>query len=370
MTKRPVLHLLLLLPLFVACGRPASRSADAPAPETVRVPIAVAARATVPATVELSGTVEAERSTAVSSRVVALVTAVHADLGELVRAGQPLVSIDPTAAEGQLAQAEGALAQARAGFALAERNFARFEALAATAAASELELDAARMQRDQALGAVDQAQGAVAAARSVARESRVVAPYAGRIAARSVEVGDLAAPGRPLLTIESATGRRLRVAVPERLAAGASLAIGSRIAVALDARPDLGRFEGVIAELGPGPDPLTHAVTVKVDLAAPAVGEIDAGAAGRAWIPTGERTQVTVPAEALIESGGLTLVVVRDADGRAASRAVTIGERRADGSVEILSGLTGGESVALGLSAAPRAGTRIEPGAANGGAQQ
>jgi RND family efflux transporter MFP subunit len=355
---------ILLGLLGTACGQPSSDTASAPASETVRAPLAQVERVVLPATVELSGSVEAERTTAVSSRVVALVTGVYADLGDLVRAGQPLLSIDPTAAEGQVAQAEGALAQAQAASTLAERNLARFEALAKSAAASELELDAARMQRDQAQGAVDQAKGAVAAARSVAKESRVVAPYAGRVAARSVEVGDLATPGRPLMTIESATGRRLRIAVPESLAAAATLKPGTPIAVALDARADPGRFEGTIVEIAPGPDSATHTVTAKIDLGALEVG---AGAAGRAWIPAGERAQVLVPARALVESGGLTLVVVREADGRAASRVVTVGERRSDGKVEILSGLAGGESVALGLSSAPHAGSRIE--ASEGGAQ-
>jgi hypothetical protein len=162
------------------------------------------------------------------------------------------------------------------------------------------------------------------------------------------------------MTIESAAGRRLRIDVPERLAIAAALAPGGAVTVALDARPDLGRFEGRIAELAPGPDPVTHAVTVKIDLGTPA-GEIAAGAAGRAWIASGERARVSVPANALIESGGLTLVVVRDAEGRAASRVVTTGERASDGTVEILSGLAGGEDVALGLAVAPGAGSTIEP---------
>ena len=350
---------LLLAPGLVAaaCGRPPESAPATPVADTVRAPLALAERVAGSATVELAGAVEAERATAVSSRVVALVTGVHVRMGELVRTGQTLVTIDPTAAEGQVTQAEGALAQATAALALAERNHERFRALAATDAASELELDFARMQHEQARGAVDQARGAVEAARSVARESRVVAPYAGRIVARSVEVGDLAAPGRPLVQIESERGRRLVVAVPERLAAAAGLATGARVAVALDARPDLGRFEGELVELSPGPDPGTHAFTAEISL-----GELEvaSGAAGRAWIAAGERERVLVPAEAVVESGGLELVVVRDDEGLARSRVVTTGERAADGRIEILSGLAGGESVALGLSAAPRSGARIE----------
>jgi RND family efflux transporter MFP subunit len=350
---------------LAACGR--SREVAQPAePSPITARLAVAERVTADERTGFAGTVAAERSTAVSSRVMAMVTAVHVDLGDTVAAGQPLLSIDPTAAQGQVSQAQGGLAQAEAALTLAKRNLERFEALAATQSASALELDMARMQHDQAAGAVKQARGAVEAASSVARESRVVAPFAGRVAARLVEVGDLAAPGRPLVMIESSVGRRLIVAVPETVAGTAALAAGSTVTVTIDARPDLGEIAGRLAELSPGPDPVSHSYTAKIDL--PAV-DLPAGAAGRAYLATGRRDTVRVPRAALIESGGLTLVVVRDEAGRAQSRVVRTGAvsgspgAAADAAapVEILSGLAGGESVALGLAVAPPAGTRIDP---------
>ncbi len=382
--------------VLAACGRHAAAPAPAEAPPlTVRV--AVAERGAADRRIELAGTVEAETSAAVSSRVAAMVTAVHVALGDEVRAGQTLISIDPTAAEGQAAQARGGQTQAAAALALAQRNFERYQALAATQSASPLELDLARTQLEQAKGAVEQAKGAVAAAQSVARESRVVAPFAGRVAARLVDVGDLAAPGRPLVMIESTRGRRLVVAVPETLARQAALAPGGALAVTLDADGGGQEIAGRIAEISPGPDPGTHSYTVKIDLP-PSAGategaghavptgaagrgaptgaasrsvptgaagrSVPTGAAGRAWLPTaasvGQADVVRVPRTALIESGGLTLVVVRDAEGRAQSRVVTVGDIGADGRAEILSGLAGGESVVLGLSAAPAAGTRLE----------
>ena len=348
----------LLAITLVACGGD-DGAAPAAEPAAVSARFTVAERVDTDRRTELAGTVAAEKSTAVSSRVMAMVTAVHVQMGDEVRAGQTLISIDPSAAEGQAAQARGALTQAEAALALARRNHERFQALAATQSASELEVDLARMQFAQAEGAVEQAQGAVAAAQSVARESRVVAPFSGRVAARLVEVGDLAAPGRPLAMIESRDGRRLVIAVPETVAQSAALEPGAPLAVTLDAQPALGEIAGRVAEVSPGPDPATHAYTVKIDLPLPAGAEIAAGAAGRAFLPGGRRDAVRVPREALIESGGLTLVVVRDDAGRAQSRIVTLGDVAADGRVEILSGLAGGETVALGLAAAPPAGAAL-----------
>lgn len=355
--KKTVIPILpgLLLAALAACGDPPHESPE-PARPVVRARSAEAVRAEIPILIELQGVVEAERIAAVSARVMATVTGVHAQAGDRVRPGQLLLTIDAEAAQGQVSQARGALAQARAALALAERNHQRFQALAAADAASALEVEMARMQYEQALGAVEQAEGAVAAASSVAGDSRVVAPFAGRVARRMVDVGDLAAPGRPLLLIESEGGRRLALPVPESVVAAAGLEVGSALAVTLDSHPHLGEMAGTVVEMTPGADPTSHSFDVKVALAVP---DLATGAAGRAAIAVGRRESVTVPAAAVLRHGGLELVVVA-VDGRTSSRAVTTGQETGQGSVEILSGLAGGERVLVGLEALPPAGSPVE----------
>jgi len=350
-----------------ACGRQEPEKA---APPRVSVRLTAAQRVTERQRIEIAGNVEAERSAAVSSRVMAMVTAVHVQVGDSVRSGQVLISIDPTAAQGQVAQARGALAQAEAGLALAQRNHERFQALAATQSASALEVDMARTQYEQAKGAVEQARGAVAAASSVARESAVTAPFAGRVASRLVEVGDLAAPGRPLATLESLAGRRVVLAVPEGLVHGAGLVAGASVPVRIDARADLGELIARVVEVTPGPDPVTHSYTVKLAIEAVAnqpgadgaagLMQVPSGSAARAFLSASSREAVLVPRAAVIDRGGLWLVVLRDGDGRAQTRAVTLGDSWPDGRVEILSGLQGGERLALGLAAAPPAGALLD----------
>jgi RND family efflux transporter MFP subunit len=347
---------LALALLAAGCGRPATETGEI-AREPIRAALAQAERRQLPERVPLAGTVEAGRQAAVSARVMAQVTAVHVAPGDPVRRGQLLAEIDPQAARGQLAQAEGALAQARAALALAERNHRRFAALAERDAASPLEAETARWQYEQARGAVGEAEGAVAAAGSVAADSRVVAPFAGRVAGKLVEVGDLAAPGRPLLILESEGSRRLAILVPESLAAG--LALGAAVEVTIDARPELGLLSGTVAERAPA-DPGTHTIAVKLELP---VGDLATGTAGRAWIPAGSREAVVVPEAAVIRQGGIDLVVVVDGEGRAASRAVSLGALLPaglpEGRWEVLAGLAGGETVALGLAGAPPLGTPV-----------
>lgn len=346
---------LALAALAVLAGCRGSRGSDVePPPITAR--LATARKLDVPDRSTLYGTIEAERVAAVSSRVAGNVLAVRVRTGDRVAAGAVLVEIAAETPRGLESQARGALAQARAALSLAERNHARFSALAASGAASPLELDLARLQLDQAKGAVEQGRGALEAAAAVARESRVVSPFSGRVVARLVEAGDFAAPGRPLVTLESETGRRLVVAVSESLVAASGLAVGRTLPVSVDAHP--GTRLGTVVEMSPGADPASHAWVAKLRL------EDDttpSGLAGRAWLDAGSRPAVVVPRPAVLAVGGLSMVVTRDAAGRARSRAVTLGAER-DGSVEVLSGLAGHEEVLVGLASIPRDGTPVRPG--------
>jgi RND family efflux transporter MFP subunit len=343
----------LALALLVACGGSPRDDANAPLPP-VRGRVVRAERLRCPQTVALQGTVEAQRQAALSARVMAVVREVRVKVGDRVMAGQPLLVLDPQVAQGQLGQAQGALAQAEASYALAARNLERYEGLAKVNAAAPLEVDMARTQVAEAIAAVAQARGAVEAARGIAGDAQVVAPFAGRVARRLVEVGDLAAPGRALLVVESEGSSRLRLAIPESLMARAPLAIGAPVSVALDAEASGAPIAATVVELTPGADPASHSFEVLLALARP----VPSGAAGRAALPAGTRDVVALPADAVVVQGGLQLVVLVE-QGRTGTRAVTTGAPLGDGRVEVLSGLAGGETVLAGLAALPPAGSPV-----------
>lgn len=356
MTSRKTLSLVTLTVAgslaLAACGG-GHKAGEAAAPAPVSAAIAKAESREIPQRIELSGSVEAGETAMVSSRVMASVVAVPVKEGDLVAKGQLLVQIDPQTAQGQEAQARGALAQAKAAYALAERNYGRFQALQKSGSASDLELDMARMQYEQAKGAVEQATGAVEAASSVAKESRVVAPFAGRVARKMVDAGDLAAPGRPLVAVESTAGRRLAVAVPESVAVAAKLRPGAKLPVTLDALPGKS-LEGRVVEMSPGADPASHSFAARIEIGA----DVPTGVTGRAVVETGRRKAIVVPASAVLPQGGMSLVVVKDEKGKARSRAVTLGARDGD-AVEVLSGLKGGEELLVGLAQAPADGADV-----------
>lgn len=345
-------HPIAILALSAAACGGRHESKEAP-PAPVTAVVVTAEAVDLADRVELYGTVEAAKTAAISSRVMANVVAVPVKPGDFVSPGDVLVEIDPATTQGQESQAKGALAQARAALALAERNYQRYQALATSGSASELELDMARMQYEQAKGAVQQGEGAVESASSVARESRVTAPFAGRIAARMVEPGDFAVPGRPLVTLESAVGRRLVVPVPASTAAASGLRTGQHVAVRIDGAA--AEITGVVVEMSPGADPASHTFAAKIELP----GEpLATGLTGRAFLDAGKRKTVLIPEGAVLANGGLPMVVVRDVDGKARSRAVTTGGLR-DGKIEILSGLSGGEKVLVSLRTLPADGAAV-----------
>lgn len=323
--------------------------------EPVPVTVVGVERATAGQAIDVRGIVQPARVANVSSRAMGPVVAVHVTAGSAVDKGQELLEIQPEAAEGQLAQTEGALAQAKAAHALAERNYGRFEALHAEGAASDLELDMARMEFDRALGAVEQAEGAVEAAASVAGESVVRAPFSGRVVETLVELGDLAAPGRPLVRVESTEGQQIWLTVRE--ADIGRVKLGQSLGVTIDARPDVGVIDGTVDETAPSADPATHTFTVKVGLPGTT---LPTGLSGRARIAGDLTDRLVVPASAIHRRGGLELAVVRSEDGTARTRAVTTGRTLDDDRIEVLSGLDEGDKIVIDVPGPLADGTPLE----------
>jgi RND family efflux transporter MFP subunit len=355
-TRNFVTVLLSATVLTVATGCGHHEAEQSPASfEPVPVTVAAVERTTAGQTIQVRGIVQPARVANVSSRAMGPVVAIHVAAGSAVSKGQQLLEIQPETTEGQLAQASGALSQAEAARSLAERNHRRFEALHAEGAASDLELDMARMEHERAQGAVEQAQGAVRAATTVAGESIVRAPFSGRVVDTLVEVGDLAAPGRPLVRVESTGGQQFWLTVRE--ADIGRLSLGQSLAVTIDARPDLGVLDGTVEEIVPSADPTTHTFTVKVGLPGSA---LPTGLSGRARIAGDMTDRLVVPTSAIHRRGGLELAVVRSEDGTARTRAVTTGESLDGDRIEVLSGLDEGEQIVVDIPGPVADGTPLE----------
>ncbi|PYT21684.1 MAG: efflux RND transporter periplasmic adaptor subunit [Acidobacteria bacterium] len=333
-----------------------------------------------PEVYEAMGTVRARTAAVLSSKVMGYVHEVHANIGDHVGAGQLLVVLDAADLEASyqradagreearsaIPEAENGIAAARANLELARATFKRMSDLFASKSISNQEYDQAvarlkaaeaanataeskRVQLTCRIAQADQERSAADVQRGYAQ---LRAPFAGVVTAKSVEPGNLATPGAPLLTIEREEAYRLEVPVEEsRLAIIRS---GSKVTVTLDA---LGRtIEANIGEVVPLVDAASRAYLVKIGL--PAIPQLRSGIFGRARFLVGSRTVLAVPSSAVLDRGQVQSVYTVENDA-ARLRIVTIGRKIAD-RVEVLSGLNAGERALSPIPVELAEGARVE----------
>jgi len=337
--------LLSLLAGALACGRGGeSAPISSVAGPLAAVPAVRIAPASERQAYRAAGTVRVSRRAELSTRVMGRVERVAVRAGDAVRAGQVLVTLDRASLEAGRRQAQAAL-----DFATVQLH--RMERLQADSAVPQAQLDAARSAQAQAAAQVH-------AAESELTYASVTAPFDGIVTTRSVEVGDVAAPGRPLLVVEDRTAREIVVGVPDDLAR--RLHPGQTVAVSAGTGDR--RFNARILSVVAGADPASR--TVEVRLSGPP--DLSSGVAAVAEFPGDEHSARLVPGTALVRRGQLTGVFLFTADSTLRLRWVRVGRETA-GSIEVLSGLEDGDLVALNASQA-RDGLPARPVLPTGGA--
>ena len=181
------------------------------------------------------------------------------------------------------------------------------------------------------------AVAAEAEAKTMLDYTEIVAPFDGVITRKLADVGDLAAPGKPLLQMENPATLRLEADVPEALIG--NVKPGDKLAVRIATVTN--EISGTVAEMSPAADPNSRTFLVKLDL--PDVPGLRSGQFGRVAVPVGEVSAIRVPVSAVIQRGQMELVFVV-ANGHAQLRLVKTGARVGD-EVEVVSGLDSGEQV-------------------------
>ena len=327
---RPVGAATILILLGVglaACRGRQQPKADAPAPGPARdVRTAEVVRSGGTGEVAVPAAVQARKRAALAARVPASVTELPYEEGQRVPAGAVVVRLDDAAVHAAVAAAE-------AGVRAADADVARTKVLLDKDAATPRELE-------QVTAAASSARAQLTAASGNLSYTVLRAPFAGKVASRRVNLGDVVNPGTPLVEIEGEGGLELRATVESAVAA--TLRSGSRVKALVDGQP--GPLAANVTAIAPSGDPTTHRFEVKADL--PAAPGLRAGLFARLLVPgVAADSRLTVPAAALFERGGLSgLFVV--SEGRARLRWVAAGSREGDW-VEVRAGVEPGERVAL-----------------------
>jgi RND family efflux transporter MFP subunit len=316
-----------------ACGT--STAGQSTAEATPPPPALTITADTLATTFAVEGTVQARQRAEISTRMMARVSEVPAEIGTRVRAGQTLIRLGGDDIAANRAKASAAVTLATAARDEAARMAARMDTLHAEDVVSRVQRDQARLGRTQAESQLAMAEATLREVETAAGYARIAAPFDGVVVGRNVDPGDLAAPGMPLLVVESGGARDLVLAVSPELAAG--LRPGSAIEVVTrDGR----RSGGVVRAVAGGADPETRTVEVRVEVPA----AWPTGVSATALVPAGTRSTVTIPADAVVRRGQLTGVRVVTGDGttlRWIRLGRTVGDR-----IEVLSGLEAGERIA------------------------
>jgi len=297
-----------------------------------------------PADLVLDGTLQAVRQATLAAQVAGNVQRLAVQAGDRVHAGQLVAAIDERDAQAALGRSQAAVVEAEALLRNAELHVQRTRELRAQGFVSQAALDGAETSAHAARAAVQQAQAARTQAALARGHAVVTAPFAAVVLATHVEAGDLAAPGRALVTVYAPGALRAVVAVPASRAAQARQAREVQVLLA-DGRV----LEPVARTLLPDTDPVSQTVQWRLDLPASALAGLTPGQAVQvryaspAAAPVA--TPIVVPSAALLRRGELTAVYVVQGE-RFVLRAVRAGADRGRAGVEIWAGLSPGERIA------------------------
>jgi len=331
-----------------------ARTGDAPAVAPARPQMLATAPVTSSDAADFSafdGVVQAVRQTVVAAQVAGAVVSLEVKAGDVVAAGQVLLRLDARAAEQTAAAGAAQWQAAHAAQDAASKDFERQKQLFEQHFISRAALDRAEAQFE-ATRAQASAQGAAAGAvRTQSGYYVVKTPYEGVVSDVAVVLGDLAVPGRPLLTVYDPRSLRVSVAVPQSDAAhwndGQSVQVEVPGATA-------GRITPAQMQFLPTADPSTHTLELRLDLPAALAGATP-GMFARAWLPLAGSADARffVPAAAVVRRAELTGLYVLGADDRALLRQVRLGRAQGD-AVEVLTGVSAGERVVLDPQTAAR----------------
>lgn len=317
--------LLLMVAGLAGCGPnppPGGKAAKGPA-----VPVRVQPVESLPrlATEDVVGTIRPKLRAVIEAKVSGRIEQMRVVPGQRVKAGELLVQLDAREIQARHDQAQALREEAR-------REFKRREILLQDKLIAQAEFDAADAQLRVAEAAVQEAE-------TLLGYIRVTAPFDGVITSKRADVGDLAAPGRPLVELEDPRTLRLEADVPEALMDRISL--GDKLSVrvpAIDAQ-----LEGTVSEIAPVADPNSRTFPVTLDLP-PHVG-LRSGQFGRLAVPVAEVRAIRVPTRAVIARGQMEIAFVV-VDGKAQLRLVKTGKQLKT-EVEIVSGLNPGETLVV-----------------------
>lgn len=340
-----------------------------------------AALENIPEVINATGELMAEDLATISAKVPGRIAKLNVDLGSLVNEGDVLAEIEKDDYEFRVKQAEALVEQTRARLGLsagssdevnpantatvklaigalekARLDFNRFSQLVKEGVVAQADFDVARSnlliaeaRHQAALEEILQARAQLverraqlALARQQLADAVIRAPFRGAVSRRQASLGEYLAVNTPVLSLVRADPIRLRLEIPERLAA--KVRQGLRVDVQVEA--SAAARSGKVVRISPSIEAQNRSLTVEAEIPNQD-GVLRAGSFAQGTIIVNAATRgIAVPAHAVLSYAGVDRVFVIE-NGAAAERLVKPGRRLNGERVEILSGIKPGDLVVI-----------------------
>ncbi len=291
--------------------------------------------------VDMDGVVEAVMQSTLSSQIPGRVLNLNVKAGDRVRAGQVLATIDDREAQTGVQRSQAQLQQSDAELRQLQIALKRTQELKNQGFVSSAALDLAESQYKAAQAGRDSAGAATAQAKITQSFSRITAPYDAWVLETSAQAGDLAMPGKPLMTVYAP--QPLRVVMQWPASQKSALPKLNDFQIQLGAES----VQPVAMQIMPNADGVSQTIGIKLDL--PRTGSALNATPGqqvRVRMAGASQAKGLVPAAAILRRGEITAVYVAQGNGFA-MKLVRLGADHGSAGVEIWAGLKEGDMIAI-----------------------
>jgi len=295
-----------------------------------RVQVVQGKAATWLPSVELDGTLAAQQSASVGFKVGGKIGSLKVKVGDQVRAGALLATLDANEAGAQTAATAAQVRAAEAQLALAQDNERRTQAMVQSGSFAEASGVQVSQQRALALAQLDAAKAQAALSRVSLGNHTLVAPFAGTVTKVPDGIGEVVGPGAPLFEIVNTKVLKLSTSVSEHDAN--LLVLGAPVLLDLETGKATGRITAVLGTV----DPQTRRVPVEASFDNP--GFLRAGAFVQAHVDAKTEISVLRLPHEVLRPGSQDEVLLVGADGRLEVRHVVLAVDK-DGSLLVRRGL-------------------------------
>ena len=200
---------------LVACGGGDRNETSVAINNPVRVIVAKPGENTTGTNIIASGVVEAVQTANISTRVMGYIDKIYVKVGDHVKAGQLLVSVNSNDIVAKRAQADAAISQAQAALANAKKDYDRFTALYNKQSATPKELDNVTLQYNAAKASLEATRQMRNEANAQLSYANITAPFSGVVTQKLSDAGSIANPGMPILMIEQNSSLQVSASIPE-----------------------------------------------------------------------------------------------------------------------------------------------------------